>query len=239
MSLQTYLEVGSKDHQAGNVLAWMLAYPGCVSFGNSQQDAIEKASVVARAYLEWLRGHGQARWIPIEVDPQPVEVFQVAFIGDYEVNAVFSPDFGEVGSSYMQECLRWLEWATNDLYLSTVPLRAEVLDAKPADATMSIRDIVRHVERAQRWLVSRLEAAPQPLAPPNLEENVFEKFKATLADSINTLARLPSENAKMILTHSGEVWTVKKVLRRLLYHSAYHRGQIERRLKAIVSGTDY
>jgi uncharacterized damage-inducible protein DinB len=238
MALELYMELGSKDHQAGSVLAWMLAYPGCVSFGNSQQDAVERAPLAARAYVDWLRGHGQAHWIPIDVDPQPVEIFQVAFQGDYEINAIFSADFGQIANSYMQECLRWLEWASNDLLLSVVHLRPEVLDAKPVETTMSIRDIVRHVERAQRWLASRLEISPQPLPPPDPQENVFEKFKATLTDTLNNLAKFPPENAKIILTHSGEVWTIKKVLRRLLYHSTYHRRQVERRLKAMVTGTD-
>ncbi len=131
MALELYLEVGSRDHQAASVLGWLLDYPGCVAYGQTPQEVLEKAPLVARSYLEWLRAHGETQWTPIEIEPQPSEIFQVAFLGDYEINAIFSPDFGAVSASHLQKCLRWLQWAHDDLLLMAAACTPRCWTANP------------------------------------------------------------------------------------------------------------
>ncbi len=113
-----------------------------------------------------------------------------------------------------------------------------MLDRKPDADSMSIREIVRHVARAQIWLLSRLEPNPQPLPQAKPQDDVFEALKAAHEETVSQLSKLSDESAKLILTHEGEVWTIKKVLRRSLYHAVYHRQQIERWLRQMVPIAD-
>jgi hypothetical protein len=64
-------------------------------------------------------------------------------------------------------------------------------------------------------------------APGAGNEDVFERLEVVRTWAVEHLQSLPSEQRKRITVHEGEVWTLKKVRRRFLYHEAYHRRQIQ------------
>ena len=228
MRLKLYLESGSTEHEGGRSLIWVLALPGCVSYGEAPEQAISRAPQVAQAYIDWLRSHGEAVPIPIELEHEPSEVFHVSILEDYEINAIFSPDFGAPSAEELARCLRWMDYSRQDLLRLVRDLPAQLLDEKPDPNRWSIREILHHVARAEVWYITRLSSDPSQTARPAYPQETFALLQTTRAWAIQQLQYLPSDVGKQIFTLAGEVWTLKKVLRRFLYHEAYHRQQIER-----------
>jgi uncharacterized damage-inducible protein DinB/predicted RNase H-like HicB family nuclease len=226
MRAKLYLEVGSVEHEGGSCLAWVLDLPGCVAYAASPEEAIAYAPEVARHYLNWLSSHGES--VPdIEVDPKPAEVFQVSFLGDYEISAIFGPDFGAPSDEELQRYLRWMRHSREDLWKLIRGLSKEALDVEVRSGGPILRKVLQHVAGAEEWYISRLEIDPFQASAPGAEsEDVFERLETVRAWAVERLQNLPIEQRKHITVHEGEVWTFKKVLRRFLYHEAYHRRQI-------------
>jgi len=227
MRAKLYLEVGSVDHEGGSCLAWVLDLPGCVAYAASVEEAIARAPEAAQGYLNWLRNHGES--VPdIEIDPDPAEILQVSFLNGYEINSIFGPDFGAPSDEELERCLRWMGYSREDLLKLVRSLSRETLDAEVRSGGPTIRKVLEHVARAEEWYVSRLEPDPSQVSAPDVgSEDVFKRLEAVRAWAIERLQTLPSERRKRIIVHEGEAWTFKKVLRRFLYHEAYHRRQIE------------
>lgn len=233
MRVKLHLEVGSVDHEGGSCLAWVLDLPGCVAYAASPEEAIVRAPEVAQQYLDWLRGHGESVPELIEIDPDPAEIFQVSFLNGYEINSIFSPDFGVPSDEELERCLRWMRHSREDLWKLIRSLSWEALDAEVQSGGLTIRKVLQHVAGAEEWYISRLEPGSSQVSAPSVgSEDVFERLEAVRTWAIERLQTLPSERRKRITVHKGEVWTFKKVLRRFLYHETYHRRQIEELLNS-------
>jgi uncharacterized damage-inducible protein DinB len=151
----------------------------------------------------------------------------VSFLGDYEINSIFGPDFGAPSDEELQRCLRWMQHSRQDLWKLVRGLSKEALDAEGQSGGPTIREVLQHVAGAEEWYISRLELAPSRVSAPGAgSEDVFERLEAVRAWAVERLQNLPDEQRKRITVHEGEVWTFKKILRRFLYHEAYHRRQI-------------
>ena len=228
MRVRLYLEVGSAEHEGGSCLAWVLDLPGCVTYRASLEEAIARAPEIVQQYLGWLRGHGESVPERAEIDPEPAEIFQVSFLGNYEINAIFGPDFGAPSNEELERCLRWMRYSREDLWELICGLSKEALDAEVRSGRPTIREVLQHVAGVEEWYISRLELDPSQVAAPSAgNEDVFEQLQEVRAWAVERLQNLPAEQRKRITVHAGEVWTLKKVLRRFLYHEAYHRRQIE------------
>ena len=228
MRLKLYLESGSTEHEGGSQLAWILALPGCVSYGETPEQAINRAPQIAQAYIDWLRGHGEIVPAHIQLQRKPTEIFHVRVWHDYEINAIFGPDFGAPSAEELARCLRWMEHSRQDLLRLVKDLPAPIFDKKPDPNRWSIRDILHHVARAEVWYITRLSSDPDQIARPAYPQETFALLETTRTWAVQQLQHLSSNVSKQIFTHEGEVWTFKKVLRRFLYHETYHRQQIER-----------
>jgi predicted RNase H-like HicB family nuclease/uncharacterized damage-inducible protein DinB len=224
-----YLESGSTEHGSSKCLAWILVLPGCVAYGETPEQAFARAPEKVWRYLDWLRIHGENVPAGIELEPKPSEIFHVSRLGDYEINATFVPDFGAPFEDEVERCLRWMRYSREDL-LTLVRETAEMLDVKPDPSKRSVREILQHIGTAEIWYISRLESDPKHLSWPELPKETLPLLETTRAWAIQRLRSLPLDFGKQIFTHEGEVWTLKKVLRRFLYHETYHRQQIAHRL---------
>lgn len=231
MHAKLYLESGSTDHEGGVCQIWILALPGCVVYGETQEQALSSVPQVARKYLNWLRTHGESVPAQMELEAKPAEIFYVSRLSDYEISATFGPDFGTPAAEEFERCLRWMRYSRRDLLQLVADLLPQILDEKLTSNATSIREVLQHVATAEHWYISRLELEPERLPLPDFPKETFELLEATRAWAVERLQNLSSDYSWRITTHRGEAWTLKKVLRRFLYHEAYHRQQIERRLE--------
>jgi ribosomal protein S18 acetylase RimI-like enzyme len=92
------------------------------------------------------------------------------------------------------------------------------------------RDIFEHVGRTEIWLASRLDShARFPVA--DLEPDLRSLLGATRDWALEQVrAQYGCDPALSRSDGRGERWTVRKVLRRLLYHSIDHLRELDRSL---------
>jgi len=109
-------------------------------------------------------------------------------------------------------------------------LSDEILDWKASQASMSIREILRHIGNAEEWYVSRL-VNPETL-PPEWEHDkdlaILEFLEMERRTALDRLRRLTDRELADVFypthwtNHPDEPWTARKALRRFLEHEREH-----------------
>ncbi|MDP9252682.1 MAG: DinB family protein [Chloroflexota bacterium] len=227
-----YLESGP---QRKSTLVHVVGLLGCACFGPTTDEAIAAAPDEIRAYLRYLKRHGE------KVDPSAPIKTRVAehitigdFLGHGSPQAVYAPDRDPVTAAELATYLRRLEWSRADLLALIKGTSAKVLDAKPPKGR-SLRDILLHVLGADSgYLASSLGAVKTVNAPMNAamrgDLDVRIALKEARDAAIERLRALtPAERAFVKERPSG-ARTMRKTIRRMLEHEWEHRREIARRL---------
>jgi uncharacterized damage-inducible protein DinB len=227
-----YLESGP---QRKSTLIHVIDLLGCACFGPTTDEAIAATPDEIRAYLRYLKRHGE------KVDPTAPIVTRVAehitegdFLGHGSTQAVYAPDRKPVTAAELATYLRRLEWSRADLLGLVKGVSAKALDAKPAKGR-SLRDILLHVLGSDAgYLANALGAVKAVNAPINAagrgELDVRIALQEARDAAIERLRALtPSERA-FVKEHPSGARTMRKTIRRMLEHEWEHRREIAQRL---------
>ena len=100
-------------------------------------------------------------------------------------------------------------------------------------------DLLRHIGGAEIWLAGRLDPTARYDGPPR-DADVRAWLDATRAWALERVREVhAADPARQGMDGKGEEWTLAKVLRRLIYHSLDHLGELDRRLaRATAPPTD-
>ncbi|MEX2543303.1 MAG: DinB family protein [Trueperaceae bacterium] len=127
----------------------------------------------------------------------------------------------------VSERLRILSCTRNELLSVACTVPEAGLDwqepAKPE--THTIRRQLRHVADVERWYLGRLWRGLPPLVRSH---TVWERLERTRALAETWLSNLPSSNLARVERHVGELWSMRKILRRLVYHEWFHLQVVRR-----------
>jgi hypothetical protein len=156
-----------------------------------------------------------------------------------EVNATFAADHRPVEEVELEGCLRWMDFAREDLarVAASVAEHESTLGALDpaggagADGTpgREAEAVLRHLADTEIWLGSRLDPAARFEGPR--DGDLDDYLDATRAWALVNLRRLRTIDPGLSRVDSkGETWTLAKVLRRYVYHSFDHVAELERRL---------
>jgi hypothetical protein len=199
--------------------------------------------VAAGWYRDWLERHGEDLGLvfgPTEV----VEAVPAQPDVGYERNATFADDARPLGADELETAVRRLGFAREDLLeladriaafeAASGPLPASSLrepgSAAPVSAERTADDVSAHLAGAEVWLGSRLDPASR-FEGPSRDEDPGAYLTATRAWAIDNLRRLHAADPALARTDGkGETWTLRKVVRRYLYHSIDHLRELDRRL---------
>ena len=123
------LKIGIENGTEGRTIAWVLDHPGCTSYGDNSEGAIQNLPAALREYNEWLSKHEHETWrVPIEQEFVIEETWEVYQIDDrfeitadgYEVNAWFRHDWKPLSAEDITRGLSLLSWSREDLLESGV-----------------------------------------------------------------------------------------------------------------------
>jgi predicted RNase H-like HicB family nuclease len=223
ITYDAYLE----RHQDGRWLAIIPDLPGCFGSGPTDQAALAALTAAIPPYYAWLRTHDdytpQVRgpWAVV-----PRETFQTFIAGDYEVNAFFAPDAQPVDDDELDWGLALLAWAYEDLMRLVRAAPPSALDAVSASGGRTPRQILDHVAQMQLWYVSRLDASPVPTAIGQLPGAPIERLERVYAACADRLRATTDQQRVQVLQHQGERWSLRKVLRRGVWHVRDHTAEI-------------
>jgi GNAT superfamily N-acetyltransferase len=221
--LRVWLETG---YDGGKFGAWLLDVPGAFGAAASRDLAVSQSSVAFGWFRDWLGRHGDRLdgsfgW------PEVVEEVAATTVDDYERNATFGDDARPMARDELEISIGRLGFARNDLEALVPRLTATVVPVKTGER--SVEDVLRHVASAETWLGSRLAPKARYEGPPWTGDGATHR-EATRTWAVANLRALHATDAPPRTDGKGETWTLRKVVRRYLYHSVDHLRELDRRL---------
>jgi len=215
-----------EEIEPGHWVAWALDLPACFSSAQTEAEAVDRAPERIAGYYAWLTDHDPS--LPVIEEPPVTEVVETfgSFASsedpDYVVNAFFEEDRRPLGYWDVEVGLRLLQWTRQDLLSGlTGAAPAQLTEAIAGEVQGSIAGILRHVATAENWYFGHLGLG---LDRAELPRDPFAVLGVVRA---HTRAHLPSlaGNAR-IHCRRDELWSARKVLRRMLWHERDHTQHI-------------
>jgi GNAT superfamily N-acetyltransferase len=239
--LRIWLEA---DYDYGRFGAWLLDLPGAFLWAADRELAVSQASSAAAWYRDWLARHGER--IELTWDrPVVVEEVPATIVDGYERNALFEDDRRPVEAEELEAAIRRLGYLRADLldladrvvvFEGRRGRIAEIDAERPANERnetgreRTSEEVLRHVAKAEMWLTSRLDPAAR-FAGADRASDLWVLLDATGIWSTIELRRIyAADPAAARVDGKGEAWTLRKVLRRLLYHAIDHYRELDLRL---------
>lgn len=196
------IETTTDDHW----LAWVLDCPGCYSAGQTRAAAISNAGAAIAAYHQWIARHkGEAAFDDPYMDIHVTEVFQTtAPAPGVETRAFFEEDRLPLGEAEVSEALALLGFTLNDL----LALDSADSAALPEPVTA----LMAKVAAEERAYLDRLGLA--------FPEKDLPAEPLAVLDKIHSCARAAltaHELDQKVVTKDGELWSLRKLVRRILW----------------------
>lgn len=228
-----YLESGPRRRKT---MVHVLDLLGCIAQGPTTEEALEATPEAIRAYLRFLRRHGEA----VKPDARfttavAVHITEGVWLGYGDPTSGFAPDFQPLRAEDLGIYLQRLAWLRADLLNLIRDLPRRQLIAEPKGTGRSIYHIVEHVAGSEcvylRYLVSKVDGLSDALR--GVEQGLDDlPTGLTRLWQIST-ARLevltPAER-KQLVKHGQVSWTARRALRRLLEHDWEHLLELSTRL---------
>lgn len=230
-----YLESGPKRRKT---MVHALDLLGCVATGPTTDDALAATPEAIRAYLRFLRRHGEPG-VPDDPDaPFTTEVIEHITEGEWLGNGspylVFGPDLEPLGDAEIETYLNRCRWLNEELADWAAQRTAAQLDASPATGGRAAQAVLQHTLGAQgAYLAAALGSAPGFSA---LASSV-ERGERDVADALHQCAEMVTERVRATTPEQRAAVrslpagprTLRKALRRVLEHSWEHLAELGRR----------
>jgi len=222
----TVLRAGLEDIEPGHWVLTIFDVLGCFSSGRTGEEAVAAAPRRAGEYFAWLaRKDG---------NPAPFEdLVEIAIVEkihpqpdpakpDRMIYPLFEEDRRPLRLWDVDMIARLLEWNRADLLAVIQSAPAGAMDRPLTDPVWKTpADLLVHIYGAEQWLLSHLQLA---LARENLPRGKMERLAAIRARTLEILSQL-AESDK-VYEVDGELWTPRKVIRKILWHERDHIPQL-------------
>jgi len=216
--------------------AFVPSYPGCWVFGRTPESAIEKEKTAVADWFEWVGKHGEQ--VPTEIKDFEVEVAEVLRVSYNPVEAgkeepLFWSEVPPITKKDVKRTLRLMNYSREDLLKLVSDLGYDCLDWQPPNKPRTIRNCLRHIAYVEPWYITLLNVD----MPSRYPRNVFEMLTYTRKIVVDYLETMPRDRMRgifqpKIYPHSiCNLWTARKVLRRLVDHERLHTKYIEKVLQ--------
>ena len=243
MTVAPPLRVGLEPaYDRGRYGAWMLDLIGVFGWAANRDLAISQAPSAVGWQRDWLARHGEELAVRVG-RVEVVEEVPASLVDGYERNAIFAADRAPVDVGELETALRHLDFARADLLDLVARIEAfeaaggrlDPGDDRPGDpptgtdAARPAAGVLRHLAGSEAWFVSRLDPAARYDAGGSDELDAY--LAGTRAWLVDALRRLHAADPALARTDGkGEAWTLRKLLRRAVYHSIDHLRELDRRL---------
>jgi GNAT superfamily N-acetyltransferase len=212
-------------YDGGRFGAWLLDVPGAFGAAASRDLAVSQSSVALGWFRDWLARHGEALHVAFGW-PEVVEECAAEQLDGYERNATFEDDARPVTEAELEAAISRLRFAREDV----LALRPGLSQAQVDGAgERSPDEVYQHLASVEIWLGSRLDPRAR-YDGPAWQGDGSEHLAATRHWADDNLLALHRDNAKPRTDSKGETWTLRKVVRRYVYHAVDHLRELDRRL---------
>lgn len=235
------VHIGVENNFEGRSLAWALDHPGCFAYGPDSSTAVIAMGRAIPEYIGWIEAQTSSPWFtPSDIDIRLDETWEDYYLdASYQraasgmsVNAWFLNDWKPLSPDEVDRDAQLLAWGREELMNSIEGLEDVELDRTQPGEPKTIRGIIMHVATSNWWLLDRLDLASGPRS--SLSKDVAERLHS---QHERALAVLPSlAGLEKVVGKEGELWSPRKMLRRLVWHErdhAIHIGKVIARSQGI------
>ncbi|MEM3617301.1 MAG: type II toxin-antitoxin system HicB family antitoxin [Candidatus Bathyarchaeia archaeon] len=210
--------------------------PGCWVFGRSPESALAKVRTAVAEWFDWLKRHGER--VPAEAGDFEIEIAEFLRVSYNPVEAgkpepLFWSEVAPVTRKDVAWTLKLMEHSREDLLGLVSNLSNEVLDWLPPGKPRTIRNCLRHIAYVEPWYITRLNVE----LPIHYPRNVFELLSHTRKVVVDYLRNMPRDRMRGVFQPIKDkspmcnLWTARKVLRRLVDHEKLHSRYIAKVLQ--------
>jgi len=216
--------------------AFVPSCPGCWVFGRSPERALAKVKNAVAEWFNWLKSHGEA--VPAEAKKFEIEVAEILRVNYNPAEAgkpepLFWSEVLPITRRDVERTLQLMKYSREDLLKCVSGLSDECLDWLPPGQPRTIRNCLRHIAYVEPWYITRLEVE-LPLKYPR---NVFKMLDYTRRVVVDYLKGMPRSKMRGVFQPKKDksplcnLWTARKVLRRLIDHERLHTRYIVKLLQ--------
>ncbi|MHC4342709.1 MAG: DinB family protein, partial [Planctomycetota bacterium] len=203
---------------------------GCATWAATESEVLARIPAKIEEYVEWLRGHGE---ITHGFDGT-VEVVE-RIRGD---EVLFTSDRVGATPEEVSRATKLLGWTRDDLLATLSGLPPQALDWDPPHRPVprwaqwrTARQILRHIALTEVGYY--LSWIGYPAVDPGKIAGEWRRvLDDTRAETLRFLREVRGSTDRLRLAkRGGEEWSVRKVLRRLVWHERIHTKSIRRILR--------
>lgn len=208
--------------------AWSLDHIGFATWAPTRGEVILRIPGKFEEYQQWLTRHGS-----VTIETAPNSVIIVEEISGDEV--AFEHDLVPAEREEIFGCLKLLSFSRRDLLAAVTGLSESLLDWDPPyrhfaewAGWRTIRQIVKHVAMCEvdYYLPAVGYSGSGKASLFNVDWR--EQLLSSRRETERFLVQLADSYDRARITSSKEVWSVRKVLRRLVRHELLHWKSIKR-----------
>lgn len=206
--------MGLEQGTDGATLVHSFGVPGCVAWGATPEEALD---AYGRLFSEWLTFR-ESMNLPVPSRDAELEiavdewVLSEAAVDAGESEACFEHDLTPLDDVEINSGLHALGDLRGRLLRALRGVRRADLESFSSGG-LSLQRILDELARAQWWTLTRLGASPLAEVP----EHPVARLDTAMALVVQQFTGLERETRDRIIELEGEVWTPRKVLRRLLW----------------------
>lgn len=233
----------------GTPSATVFDLPGCGAEAADRSSLHQLLPVCIGEYLSWLMRHGETMSDESTTRFEIVEEIDPADTDAADGEFCFENDLARATSEDIETAIRFMTYAREDLKSVISGLSDLILDWRPPKSAMAkidpwkpvvltIREIVQDIAGAEGYYrtglqdgTSKSETVDGRTSLASQRERTLERLR-DLSDPERTRTFHPSRSWQ----GGSEVWTVRKVLRRIISHERFHTAEIEQRLAWLLLG---
>lgn len=225
--VRVWLHQGEGDERGWS--AWSLDHLGFATWAPTREEALARVPAKLAEYGAWLARYGE----PWDAAQQgPLEV--VEEIAGNEV--AFRDDLLPASVAEIERCERLLRYTRADLLQTVASLPDAVFDWDPPYRRFAphawwrtIRQILQHIALTDVGYYLPSIGWQTELDLPALRAGSWlDLLQRSREETLRFLEELKADPDKVRLEQGEETWSVRKVLRRLVWHERLHWKSIQR-----------
>ena len=218
-------------------MAHVLDLLGCVAKGPTTDEALAAAPDAIRAYLRFLKRHGEPVDPDAEFKTKAIEHITEGqwWLGSGDTALVFQPDLNPLTPKDAEKYIRHLEWSRADVVRLVDGLTPAQLEADPKSKGRSIHAMLEHMLESEYFYLSsalgRIEGLPAAGAIARKREGDLLRWMSRVRQiEIERIRSLTPAERSQVVEHWKQTWTARKALRRMLEHEWEHLIELSDRL---------
>ncbi|MFB0508894.1 MAG: hypothetical protein ACETVX_00195 [bacterium] len=204
-------------------LGFIIELPGAFIRGRTEKEALSKVNQEVKSYLKWLGIEEN-----LDYNTNVVQRHQSSLmIEDADSEILLNTDKGTMSDEEFRNLIDLVRYSGetflkiyNDAKFKDWVDEARIRKTFYGENYTTIQGIFGHVKRCQYYYLSRTKI------PFETKEEDFVKIREFCLNKIKELYR--KDNNFLIFDIDNELWTLKKILRRFVWHDRIHGKAITR-----------